>query len=192
MSKIFVGNFSFSVTEDQLKEYFSKVGNVVSAKVMTEGHGGRSRGFGFVEFSSAEDASRAITELDGSVWDGRVLKVSQDRGARSQNDRRQLSGSEGGQTWSEEGGSSRGGPIGHFRAQPLDLGIKKKKKLDPFLEDPNLVIDYKEPRILIRFMSERGRILPRRMVGLTSNHQRLIAKAIKRSQYLALLPYTRA
>ena len=80
-TKIFVGNFSFSVNEEKLKEFFGKVGEVASAKIMTEGPGGRSRGFGFVEFQSSGDAESAIKELNGTVWEGRVIKVSADRNA---------------------------------------------------------------------------------------------------------------
>ena len=200
MTKVFVGNFSFSVDNDKLKEYFTKVGNVVSAKVMTEGQGGRSRGFGFVEFSSGEEAQRAIEELNGSVWDGRVIKVSEDRGTRRD---AQSANSEAGahhQSSSSSGGSSSGGgssegrqqsaPMGYFRAQPLELSVRRRRKLDPFIENPELVIDYKHPRVLSRFMSERGRILPRRMTGLTSQNQRKVTRAIRRAQHLALLPIT--
>ncbi len=196
MAKVFVGNFSFSVTDEQLKEYFGTVGTVVSAKVMTEGHGGRSRGFGFVELSSAEDAEKAIAELNGKVWEGREIKVSEDRSNRSREGR----GAPGGPRTSSDrnqGSSygsreSSGGPTGYFRAQPLDLGIRKTKKKDPFQLDETLFIDYKDPKILARYMSERGRILPRRMTGLSSANQRIVARAIKRAQHLALLPYVRS
>ncbi|HMO16978.1 MAG TPA: 30S ribosomal protein S18 [Oligoflexia bacterium] len=79
--------------------------------------------------------------------------------------------------------------MGFFRAQPLDLGIKKKQKTDPFSDDSESVIDYKDAKTLSRFMSERGRILPRRMTGLTSHHQRVVTKAIKRARNLGILPY---
>ncbi len=193
MTKVFVGNFSFSVDNDKLKEYFGKSGEVVSAKVMTEGQGGRSRGFGFVEFASAEEAQKAIEELNGSVWEGRVIKVSEDRGTR-----RDTQNSAGG---AQAQGSGQGGnaenrpqsaPMGYFRAQPLELGVRRRRKLDPFIENPELVIDYKHPRVLSRFMSERGRILPRRMTGLTTQNQRKVTRAIRRAQQLALLPITRS
>ncbi len=198
MTKVFVGNFSFSVDNEKLKEHFSKVGEVVSAKVMTEGQGGRSRGFGFVEFSEEEAAKQAISELNGAVWDGRVIKVSEDRGTKREtanfsND----SSSQNKETSSSslnnqaETNKPQSAPMGYFRAQPLELGIKRRKKLDPFLENPELVIDYKHPRILSRFMSERGRILPRRMTGLTSQNQRKVTRAIRRAQQLALLPITK-
>lgn len=189
MAKVFVGNFSFSVDDEALKGYFSKVGTVLSAKVMTEGHGGRSRGFGFVEFPAPEDAEKAISELDGSSWDGRVIKVSEDRGARRREDYAQ-NNEEGGDSGYQQDGSQ--GPMGYFRAQPFDLGIKRRKKADPFVEDPTLKVDYKDPKTLVRFMSERGRILPRRMTGLTSAHQRMVSKAIKRAQQVALLPYSKS
>lgn len=198
MAKIFVGNFSFSVDDEKLKTYFARIGNVVSGKVMREGQDGRSRGFGFVEFATAEEAQAAISQLDGSVWDGRVIKVSEDlshrRGDRdgaNSNFHGQghhgHSHSEGG----EEGGYSRSSqPMGYFRAQPLDLGLKKKRKLDPFLEDTKLSIDYKDAKLLSRFISERGRILPRRMTGLTAYHQRQVTRAIKRAQHIGLLSAT--
>ena len=190
MTKVFVGNFSFSIDDDELKNYFSKVGTVLSAKVMKEGQGGRSRGFGFVEFSSAEEAEAAIKELDGSVWDGRVVKVSEDRGhRRSDGDSAPSSSSSSyDSSSSDSGGQRSSGPTGYFRAQPLDLGFRRRKKIDPFFEDPTLVIDYKDPKLLSRFMSERGRVLPRRMTGLSAAHQRQVTRAIKRAQQLALLP----
>ena len=195
MAKVFVGNFSFSVTDEQLKEYFGTVGTVVSAKVMTEGHGGRSRGFGFVEMSSAEDAEKAIEELNGKVWEGREIKVSEDRSNRSREGRGApgpRSGPDRNQGSSYGSRESSGGPTGYFRAQPLDLGIRKTKKKDPFQLDETLFIDYKDPKVLGRYMSERGRILPRRMTGLSSANQRIVARAIKRAQHLALLPYVRS
>ena len=78
--------------------------------------------------------------------------------------------------------------MGYFRAQPLDLGVRRRKKLDPFEEDSSIKIDYKDPRLLQRFMSERGRVLPRRMTGLSAYNQRQVTRAIKRAQNLALLP----
>ncbi len=195
MTRVFVGNFSFAVDDVRLREFFAKVGTVVSAKVMTEGPGGRSRGFGFVEMSSADEASKAIAELDGTVWDGRVIKVSEDRSGRRHEDsggghHRSHDGGGGGGGYSG-GGDDRHAPMGYFRAQPLDIGVKKRKKMDPFLEDTTLAIDYKDPRTLARFLSERGRILPRRMTGLTAAHQRQITRAVKRAQHLALLPAAR-
>lgn len=189
MAKIFVGNFSFSVDDEQLKNYFGSIGTVLSAKVMKEGQGGRSRGFGFVEFATPDEAERAIKELDGSVWEGRVIKVSEDRSSRRQEESQ--SESSGGGQGEEEPYHRQSSPTGYFRAQPLDLGFRRRKKIDPFDEDPTMTIDYKDPRVLTRFMSERGRILPRRMTGLSAANQRKIARAIKRAEQIALLPLVR-
>ncbi|MFN8388930.1 MAG: 30S ribosomal protein S18 [Bdellovibrionota bacterium] len=81
--------------------------------------------------------------------------------------------------------------MGYFKAQPLELGFRRKKKIDPFMEDTSLVIDYKDAKLLSRFVSERGRILPRRMTGLTAHNQRQVTRAIKRAQHIAIMPYTR-
>lgn len=184
MSKVFVGNFSFNIDNDQLKEYFSKIGEVVSAKVMTEGPGGRSRGFGFVEFSAPEDAKKAIEELDGKTWEGRSVKVSEDRSNKG------FSGDKRNNKYSFASDRKDQGPMGYFRAQPLDLGIRRKRRKDIFRgEDAEYQVDYKDPKVLTRFMSERGRIFPRRMTGLSSQNQRAVTKAIRRAQHLALIPY---
>ena len=193
MTKVFVGNFSFAIDDEKLREYFTKIGAVTSAKVMKEGHGGRSRGFGFVEFASPEEAQKAIQDLDGTTWEGRVIKVSEDRSSRRHDGHGGGGHSGGGHAESDDGGQQqRQAPMGYFRAHPLDLGLKKKKKQDPFLEDETLFVDYKDPRLLSRFISERGRVLPRRMTGLTAHNQRMVARAIKRAQHLALMPITRA
>ena len=65
-----------------------------------------------------------------------------------------------------------------------------RRKVDPFLADKALIIDYKDPVLLRRFISERGKIIPRRISGLTAKNQRKLAVAIKRARNIALLPYT--
>ena len=65
-----------------------------------------------------------------------------------------------------------------------------RRKVDRFLADSTLVIDYKDPQLLKYFITERGKIVPRRISGLCAKNQRKIAKAIKRARKLALLPYT--
>ena len=64
-----------------------------------------------------------------------------------------------------------------------------KKKVCMFCADKNLVIDYKDADKLKRFVSEKGKILPRRVTGLCAKHQREITVAIKRARHIALLPY---
>ncbi|KAJ7928610.1 hypothetical protein B0H13DRAFT_1968165 [Mycena leptocephala] len=76
MSKIYVGNLSWNTTDDSLKNAFSEFGNVVDSIVMKDRETGRSRGFGFVTFNSAEEADAAINGLNDQDLDGRRLKVN--------------------------------------------------------------------------------------------------------------------
>jgi RNA recognition motif-containing protein len=78
-TNLFVGSLSWNVTDDQLKEFFSAVGTVASAKVITDRDSGRSKGFGFVEMSSDEEAQKAVKELNGKDLDGRAVNVSEAR-----------------------------------------------------------------------------------------------------------------
>ena len=70
-------------------------------------------------------------------------------------------------------------------------GKMSRRKVDPFLVDKTLVIDYKRPDILCRFISERGKIIPSRISGVTAKNQRKLALAIKRARQIALVPYSR-
>jgi small subunit ribosomal protein S18 len=67
-----------------------------------------------------------------------------------------------------------------------------KHKVCRFCADPSLKIDYKEPKTLAVFTSERGKIIPRRISGNCAKHQRMLALAIKRARNIALLPFTTA
>lgn len=64
-----------------------------------------------------------------------------------------------------------------------------KKKICSFCQDKNLPIDYKRPDILERFVTDRGKILPRRVTGTCARHQRVVAREIKRARIIALLPF---
>ncbi len=75
MQSIYVGNVSWNMTSEQLQEVFEKVGEVNSSRIITDRETGRSRGFCFVEMSK-EDATKAVSELDGQEIDGRNLKVN--------------------------------------------------------------------------------------------------------------------
>lgn len=75
--KIFVGNLSFDTTGPELEALFASVGTCESASVITDRSTGRSRGFAFVEMSSAGEAQKAIAELNGREVNGRALKVSE-------------------------------------------------------------------------------------------------------------------
>ena len=74
--RLFVGNLPFSTTSEQLRDIFARIGECESATVVTDRVSGRSRGFGFVEMVSDDDAARAVTELDGTELSGRKLTVS--------------------------------------------------------------------------------------------------------------------
>jgi RNA recognition motif-containing protein len=78
-TKLFVGSLSWNVKDDQLNDFFSEAGEVVSAKVITERESGRSRGFGFVEMSSDDEAKAAIDKLNGKELDGRAITVNEAR-----------------------------------------------------------------------------------------------------------------
>jgi RNA recognition motif-containing protein len=84
--KVFVGNLSFDTTSADLEALFSEVGHCESAAVITDRATGRSRGFGFVEMSSAAEAQQAINTLNGRELQGRTLNVSEAR-ERSGGDR---------------------------------------------------------------------------------------------------------
>jgi hypothetical protein len=75
-TKLFVGNLDYATMDHQLQEVFSQFGEVLSASVVVDRMTGRSRGFGFVEFGSAEEAERAIQGLDGTTLSGRTIKVN--------------------------------------------------------------------------------------------------------------------
>lgn len=73
---IYVGNLSYSVTDQQLQDTFSAHGTVESTRVITDKFSGSSRGFGFVEMSTAQEAEKAIEGLNGTDLDGRTLTVN--------------------------------------------------------------------------------------------------------------------
>jgi RNA recognition motif-containing protein len=96
---IYVGNLSYGVSDDNLREVFEAFGAVSSAKVITDKYSGRSKGFGFVEMDNDAEANAAIEQLDGAEIDGRQVKVNE---ARPKEDNR---GGGGGY----RGGGNRGG-----------------------------------------------------------------------------------
>jgi RNA recognition motif-containing protein len=78
-NKLFVGNLSYDTNEEALKELFSQAGTVESASIITDRNSGRSKGFGFVEMSSGEEAEKAIEMLNGKDFEGRGLTVNKAR-----------------------------------------------------------------------------------------------------------------
>ena len=99
-NKLYVGNLSYSATEQSLTDLFSQCGTVNSAKLINDRDTGRSKGFGFVEMSNDEEAQAAIAKFDGQDNDGRAMKVNE---AKPMEPRRGGGGGGGG------GGRGRGG-----------------------------------------------------------------------------------
>jgi len=110
--RLFVGGLSFSTTSDGLKQFFTQCGSVTSATVITDQFSGRSRGFGFVEMATSEEASQAVSRLNGKELDGRQIKVEEAKPAGSGGGGQRRGGFGGG----ERGGrGSRGGGPGGTR-----------------------------------------------------------------------------
>nr|MBI3612792.1 RNA-binding protein [Nitrospirota bacterium] len=107
-SKIYVGGLPYSATEQQLSELFAQHGTVESARVITDKFTGQSRGFGFVEMATEEDAKKAIAALNATQMGGRTLTVNE---AKPQEPR---SGGGGGGRGGFGGGGDRGGRGGRF------------------------------------------------------------------------------
>lgn len=74
---IYVGNISYDMTDDSLKEVFAQFGEVTSAKIIIDRNTGRSRGFGFVEMANGEEANKAIENLNGNEVMGRNIRVNE-------------------------------------------------------------------------------------------------------------------
>ena len=77
--KLYVGNLDYGVGEDKLAELFGQAGTVVSAVVITDRYSGRSKGFGFVEMGSEEEAKKAIEMFNGKDFEGREIVVNEAR-----------------------------------------------------------------------------------------------------------------
>lgn len=99
MKSIFVGNLSFSTTEEELRGLFEAYGTVDRVSIITDRDTGRSRGFAFVEMGNDQEADSAVTAMNGSSLGGRTLNVNE---ARPRTER-------GGGAMARGGGSSRGG-----------------------------------------------------------------------------------
>ena len=103
--KLFVGNLSFSATEDALVTLFTEAGKVESCKIITDRDTGRSKGFCFIEMSSDAEAAAAISKFNGHELDSRALTVNE---ARPQ-ERREGGGGGGGGFRGNRGGGGGGG-----------------------------------------------------------------------------------
>jgi len=83
-TKLYVGNLDYGVTDEKLAEMFADCGTVASATVITDRQSGRSKGFGFVEMSSDEEAQAAIEALNGKEIEGRTIVVNEARPRRDE------------------------------------------------------------------------------------------------------------
>ena len=104
--KLYVGNLPYTTTDDQLKQLFSQAGAVDSAMVITDKMSGRSKGFGFVEMSSDEEALKAVETFNGQEFDGRQIVVNE---ARPMQPRAPRQGGFGGSRGGYGGGRGFGG-----------------------------------------------------------------------------------
>jgi RNA recognition motif-containing protein len=110
--KLYVSNLNFAMSDNTLEELFGAIGQVVSAKIITDRDTGRSKGFGFVEMSTDQEAALAIEKLNGTEVLGRAIGVSE---ARPQQPResRGFGGGNGGGRGGPGGRSSSGGGYRH-------------------------------------------------------------------------------
>ena len=105
-NKLYVGNLAYSVRDDALQQAFSQFGHVASAKVMMDRETGRSKGFGFVEMGSRDEAQAAIRGMNGQSFEGRALVVNEAR-PREERPAGGFGGGRGG-----DFGGGRGGDFG--------------------------------------------------------------------------------
>jgi|ERR1043165_1441803 RNA recognition motif-containing protein len=105
-NKLYVGNLPFSATDDSLRELFAQSGSVNSATIITDRDTGRSKGFGFVEMSSDQEATDAITKFNGTNFEGRTITVNE---ARPKAPREGGGGGGGGRDRGGRGGGGGGG-----------------------------------------------------------------------------------
>ncbi len=198
--KLFVSNLDFEISADQVREMFAGFGSVVSAVLAMDRETRRSKGFAFVEMAASDEADKAVADLNNKIVNGRPMKVAEDRGktstsapgASASSSAPGATGSVGGGAIAATGSDEGGG--GKRRFEPLPAIqrtqlFRRRKKMDPFIEDPTKTIDFRDVSMLSKFITERGRIMGRRLTGLTAFNQRKLTKAIKRAQSLGLMPY---
>lgn len=122
-TKLYVGNLSYETTDQTLNDLFSEVGSVTSAQVVTDRYTGQSRGFGFVEMATEDEAQQAIAAINGRAVGGRTLTVNESRpreeggrgggGGRSGGGGGGYGGGGGGNRGGGGGGGNRGGGGGY-------------------------------------------------------------------------------
>lgn len=120
-SKLYIGGLAYSTTSDGLREFFTQCGNVLSATVITDRFSGQSRGFGFVEMATAEEAQTAISQLNGRELDGRriTVEISNPQAPRSGGGPRPGGGRPGGGGRGPGGGGGRDSGYAHRPSKPV-------------------------------------------------------------------------
>jgi cold-inducible RNA-binding protein len=111
-TKLFVGNLSFNISQDQLQDAFAAHGQVVEVAIMLDRETGRSRGFGFVTMETAEAAQAAIQAMSGAQFEGRALTVNEAKPREERPRTGGYGGGGGGGGYSGGGGGGRGGDRG--------------------------------------------------------------------------------
>ena len=107
--KLYVGNLPYTTTDSDLRDLFSGAGNVESAAIISDKFSGRSKGFGFVEMSSLEEAEKAISMFNGQQMGGRAITVTEARPKPEGGAGRSFGGGGGGGSRGGYGGGNRGG-----------------------------------------------------------------------------------
>ena len=118
-SKLYIGGLAYSTTSEGLREFFAQSGNVLSATVITDRFSGQSRGFGFVEMGTAEEAQNAISQLNGRELDGRriTVEISNPQAPRTGGGGGRPGGGGGGR--GPGGGGGREGGYAHRPSKPV-------------------------------------------------------------------------
>ena len=107
--RIYVGNLSYDVTEEELRREFQAFGEVESVDIITDKYSGRAKGFGFVEMSKVSEGQAAITGLNGKTLQDRQLKVNEARPRSDSRDSRPYGNSRGGGSYGDRRGGGFGG-----------------------------------------------------------------------------------
>ena len=120
-SKLYIGGLAYSTTSDGLREFFTQCGNVLSATVITDRFSGQSRGFGFVEMATSDEAQAAISQLNGRELDGRriTVEISNPQAPRSGGGPRPGGGRPGGGGRGPGGGGGRDSGYAHRPSKPV-------------------------------------------------------------------------
>jgi len=120
-SKLYIGGLAYSTTSDGLREFFTQCGNVLSATVITDRFSGQSRGFGFVEMATSDEAQAAISQLNGRELDGRriTVEISNPQAPRSGSGPRPGGGRPGGGGRGPGGGGGRDSGYAHRPSKPV-------------------------------------------------------------------------